>query len=903
MNNDYTKEENELLLLFVNMLSSEIPNKQETEKMIKDFAENNFEKAIIICNKFAKNENEDINIRYYSLIMFNILISNDNGKKFNNINTDIQKEIRESCLALLGNHSKLIRQYSCMVVSSLGQISKSINQKEWPDLIPLLCNGCNSTENEFKLSAIKTLNMIWEKMPNGRVSFIPEDLCLMEVSLIKVMNSPPNSEIALESIKAYKTFINYISNKFNNLEYLKNTLKLLLKFFSINNINTIEVAENAIHCITEITKISYEYLDIFIEHLFKVFGLLCKGNNEILAIQSYIFFTELALEEIERKKFDEGAKEKGFNNKNYIQNNWKLLFNCIQNTIENYHNDKNNLNEGGEYTRFKSLSPLLYNISQLCNENIIKEIYNYAFQKMKESDPLVINSGAYIFNSTLETINEHLIISNLSDIIPSLCRLLTINCHLLNCTVSDCLEKITERYGNIIIGDKSLFIKTSFLLSQLLMSQQLKNKPKIHICLSIYNLCNHIKSLSLKELGLFSPYLNDLLNILDTLAYLPISYEHNSNLSYVCFLTISKLLEISNKNDEKILQNYIQKLYNRFNEAKDNSNFNDKEKQTQFQDYLCLCLNDYCKEGNNNANLLPEHAIYFFRMIEDFIVQRKEIFENGLCSLSYLISLFSKLKNDKNENEFNCMIEKTMEHIITIITQNEDIPSIINSLGCLNIIIPAIEKKIEKYINKIINMFKEIILKNEVHIKILGKILITYSVLFSNENNIIWNHLNLGLTCMQKVLEECKNEYEICLEKKVEKDNLRLYVELNDNLMRFIEELVYKISSKKQNLKELFEKYINDIIQYINKTFSNRIFKPLDDYVISCLNILIDIISLYNKKAVNLIDNNSINNLYFFAVDTKDNTIISFKKDLQDSIEAVNQNNMNNSINESIINY
>ncbi len=77
----------------------------------------------------------------------------------------------------------------------------------------------------------------------------------------------------------------------------------------------------------------------------------------------------------------------------------------------------------------------------------------------------------------------------------------------------------------------------------------------------------------------------------------------------------------------------------------------------------------------------------------------------------------------------------------------------------------------------------------------------------------------------------------------------------------------------------------------------------MDDYVISCLNILIDIISLYNKKAVNLIDNNSINNLYFFAVDTKDNTIISFKKDLQDTIEAVNHNNMNNSINDSIINY
>jgi hypothetical protein len=785
-----------------------------------------------------------------------------------------------------------------MIVSSLGQISKSINQKEWPELIPILCNGCDSNENIFKLSAIKTLNMLWDKISNGREYFIPEDLCLMEVSLIKVMNSPPNSEIALESIKAYKTFINYISNKFNNLEYLKNSFTLLFKFCTINNINTIEVAKNSIHCITEISKIAYEYLDVFIESLFQFFGILCKGKEEILAIQSYIFFTELCLDEIERKKIDEASNGKSPINKNYIQNNWELLFSFIKNTIQNYGNDKNNLNYNGEYTRYKSLSPLLYHISQLCKENIINEIFNYAFQRMKDSDPLVINSGAFIFNSTLDTVHDYLIISNIENIIPSLCKLLTINNHLLNCTVGECLEKISERYGGIIIGDKSLFIKTSFLLIQLLMSQQLKNKPKIHICMCIYNLCKQINSSGLKDLGLFSPYLNDLLNILDTLAYMPLSYDYNSNLSYCSFLVLSKLLNISTKTDENTLQNYIQKLYNRFNEAKEISNFNDKEKQKHFQEYLCLCLNEYCKEGNNNANLLPEHIIYFFRIIENFFEFREEIFENGLTSLSCLTALFSTIKNDQQENEFNYMLEKTMEYIITVIIEYKDALSRTNSLDCLSNIIHTIGKKIEKYINKIINICKEIIFEKEVNKLLLGKILIIFGDLFSHENNIIWNYLNIVLTCMQKVIEKCLREFEICLMTKIEKDNFKVFDELNCNLMEFIETLVYKISSEKLNLKELFEKYIIDIIQYINKIFNNRLFKYSDDYIMSCLSFLMEISLLYNKKATNLLNDISIDNLYYFADDTKDNKIISFKNDVKKIIVDIKHNtSINNSIN------
>ena len=82
MTNICDQEENEILVLITYMISSDIKDKQSTEKKINDLAENNYGKLITICNKFINNENEDINIRYYSLILMNILIQKENGNKY-----------------------------------------------------------------------------------------------------------------------------------------------------------------------------------------------------------------------------------------------------------------------------------------------------------------------------------------------------------------------------------------------------------------------------------------------------------------------------------------------------------------------------------------------------------------------------------------------------------------------------------------------------------------------------------------------------------------------------------------------------------------------------------------------------------------------------------------------------
>ena len=92
MTNISDQDENEILVLITYMINSDIKDKQRTEKKINDFAQNNYDKLITICHKFITNENEDINIRYYSLILLNILIQKDNGNKYTKISQKIKKK-------------------------------------------------------------------------------------------------------------------------------------------------------------------------------------------------------------------------------------------------------------------------------------------------------------------------------------------------------------------------------------------------------------------------------------------------------------------------------------------------------------------------------------------------------------------------------------------------------------------------------------------------------------------------------------------------------------------------------------------------------------------------------------------------------------------------------------------
>jgi hypothetical protein len=152
--------------------------------------------------------------------------------------------------------------------------------------------------------------MIWESLPKEPFSL--EELTLMEKTIINLLSNPQNSILSMESLKAYQNFIDYIRNKFADKDYLQSSLKMLIYFSNINNINTEEVGKTAIHTITKLIISAYDFIEPHFQNISEFFIELCNGNNEELAIQSFIFFTDISNEEINRKN-------KKFHYKKYMQ--------------------------------------------------------------------------------------------------------------------------------------------------------------------------------------------------------------------------------------------------------------------------------------------------------------------------------------------------------------------------------------------------------------------------------------------------------------------------------------------------------------------------------------------------------------------------------------------------------
>ena len=59
----------------------------------------------------------------------------------------------------------------------------------------------------------------------------------MENTLIKILLSSNNKILIAECLKSYQYFIKYIFDKFNELEYLKSTLKMFTSFCNIKDYN------------------------------------------------------------------------------------------------------------------------------------------------------------------------------------------------------------------------------------------------------------------------------------------------------------------------------------------------------------------------------------------------------------------------------------------------------------------------------------------------------------------------------------------------------------------------------------------------------------------------------------------------------------------------------------------
>ena len=841
-----------------NMLNSTDNSlRQKAEQDINIWAKESYPQILETCNKFIICEELGINIRRYSCFLISNLVKDEYYEHWEKLGKNLKEKIQINSLSLLGDKVEEIRISASILVSAVKHISNK--NKEWPNLIITLCNACDSDKIEFKISAIKTLGIIWENSTKN--DFTDNELISMENTLIKILLSSNNKILIAECLKSYQYFIKYIFDKFNELEYLKSTLKMFTSFCNIKDYNE-KISIIAIHRITDVILISYEHMETLIKNIIEFFGIICNGENEEIAIQAYIFLIELSQNEYYRKKRNKKCK-------NYINSNWDIIWSIIQNTLNNEINQKYKK----DYSRYKSLSDLLYYISKICNEIIIDDIFIYMKDKMVSKNPLMINSSIYLFGSILESVHSIKLKNVIYSSINPLCEFFKLKNENLNETVAWCFEKICENFGELIIKSSDVFQLTLNVIINNLKNKEMNRKIKVYSCISLYKLSEIVKDSELLRLGIFNQYLLDLLKTLDYLAYLPTSFDSDYNLSNYCFLAISGLIKCSPEQNEDILYLYLDKLIERFREACNLNNFyNNIQYQSQIQDSLCLVLESFCKRLNS-SKITYKNIESFFNYIESFF-ENRGIFEYGLVALSKLSLLISN-------KEFSNLMKIIMEHIFSCMKNYQDFSNCKTALICLIDLITTSKENFAPYIEKLIQFFQLIIKKPDANKELFSYFLIVYSDLFEYVGEYIWEYVQVPLDFMDFILKFCIDNFDIYLSDESENEDNSYFLNLNDNVMDLIENILKRISIETKERQTAFYQYVQNIINYINFMYKKGNFIPDKDYIISSISILFDLIEIYKDNILNLIDDDTSRKITFFCEESKDGEIISLNEALK----------------------
>ena len=856
----FNNQENSFLQAIRKMLSStDNESRIKAEQDIKLWAKESYLQILQACNKFIICEELDINSRRYSCYLMTILIKEENYKNWENLEQNLKDNIKINSLSLLGNKIKEIRLSGSTLVTAIEKIC--IKNKEWPNLITTLCKACESDEIEFKLSSIKTFGFIWESI--SKDNFSNDELILMETTIIKVLLTSNSLDLLFECLGAYQYFIKYIYERYQNNEYLQSTLKMLTNYCNLQNYN-VDVAKTAIHRITDVIISAYDYMESNIKNIIEFFSVICNGENEDLAIQSYIFLIELSKLEFYKIK-------KNIKCNYYIYSCWNIIWPTIRNTLNTTINPTYN----SEENRYKSLSSLLYYISKICREDIINDIFIYMDEKMKEQNPLMINSAIYAFASILETIHTFKIEKVIYSSINYLCNYINIKCEELNKTVGWCCEKICQHYGVIIIKNPDAFKLIITMILNTLKKTDIHPKVKIYLCAALFHLTNFLKVSEHSKLSISSPYLMDLLKTLDYLAYLPSSFDTDNNVSRYCFIAISGLIKSSQESDEEILSLFLEKIMERFSQANDIKNFINKESQHQTQACLCIVLESFCNR-ENKSKLTYKTFEFFYNNIELFFKQRG-IFEEGLQALS-------KLSFSISNKEYSQIMGVIMENIFDCLKEYQDFSNCKTALLCLIDLITTSKENFTPYIERIINFFQEIIKKPDANKELFSYFLIIYSDLFEFLGESIWEYVQVPLEYMKYILNFCINNYEKYISNEAEYEDFNYFLILNDNVMDLIENIVKRIIQETNERQQAFYKYASYIIYYLNFMFEKNNFTPSKDFIFSCIGTLFDLIDVYKENILKLINNNTSRRLSQFVEETNDSKLCDLNGYLQEYI-------------------
>jgi hypothetical protein len=481
---------------------------------------------------------------------------------------------------------------------------------------------------------------------------------------------------------------------------------------------------------------------------------------------------------------------------------------------------------------------------------------------LNNSNDIIKNSAIYMYSSILETVHKEKVKNVIEFSLPKLIEFINSNNTELQQTGAFCLQKITQFFPETFIDKKELFDNfITFLLEKLQVPQK---KISVNFCFIFHYLTVGIK---LNSKNYFSTKLSEILNTLLKLAYDPQSYDTDDNISLHCFWAIGSIIEICDKNNKNELINFFGYIYQGLQKTLINENFSSKNKQYDFQKFLCSIITAFC--SSDKIDMTEEQGKALYELIKQTFQLRNGIYEEGILAISSL-----SLPLCINKNCYMPILNDFMQFITYGLNNYQEVENCGKIIFCIGDIIEHIKNDFSIYIPKIIPMLFDLIKKDNIDKKLrIQTFYVFESMFFSLNTENFWKYSSEIMDYIEKAAN--------CAFMIVDPND----EDLNDYFNELRERLVFTISAAirayiENNKVDEFSKYLEGICDFLN-IYCNPKYKQKLSTVLECCGIFIDFIQNYKNKMKNLFSNETYKYITSKLLNSRDKDDIDLAESLK----------------------
>jgi len=749
--------------------------------------------SIIISNEFP------IETRQFSGTFLKYIFSNENYiNPWNSLTKDQIELVKNSLMASLASEKHEVRQTSSLAIAALAKIEIP---KGW-NVIQVLFNTSHHENDNYRITSLLTLKNI--------IDFMGYRLKTEEINMILSAfsdNLDPklNQNVIHYGVVGINSIIPFIETNFKveaQRNFIINSLNNLMDINYINQVSLHEdIQKDILKTYINIMKCYTQFMIHSFSKTAEITFRYFHNKDDVISCLSMEIWCTICDTEQEL-------------NKNLITSNYQDTLNDgIIRLIQE--RDTSSFDIGIDWNSLKQtialisclvlsgnkkvLDKMLAYISECLNNDLVQksEINFDNLTNEEKYKALIIKQNAFLIYRGLlsyKNLEQEIIMSSLQKIIT---ELKNINSFIIGESIATCLIIICKFHLNIINYSKKIFEQFFEQFLQI-MQIHISNK-EIERCL--LNSMRHI-FLNIKA-EYFNKYLSNIINILLQIAYDKGSYNKDCNLTSFSMYLISKIIQISEDNEEnkKIIEYFFAKLYSLFEESLNINNFSDKQEQYCYQNNIISIISSCCGEYQKiKMNVTQIKSV--FDLIDKTIKQRKELFPEALIAFGSFAYFGWELFSNIND--------QVMNYILISLGDKEDFALCYQGLLAADDIIRNVGSENVTLIPKIVDKMQKIIKDSETPRGLKIKCFLLYNDIFLIQDKSMGDYLGeaLQLICdgMSMSITPPNKEMDI--------ETIEYYDEFREKIVETLTSVFMFLSE--QNQTNILSNFIDGFIKYLS---------------------------------------------------------------------------------------